>query len=70
MGIWQKRLGSGARWWNTEIKVNPAHVHEQMGHPVHPFHQVTAYTEVEVFVDEKVRRRTKTRADQKSLYPL
>ena len=22
MGIWQKRLGSWARWWNTDIKVN------------------------------------------------
>ena len=34
MGIWQKRLGSRARWWNTQIKVNPTQVHEQMGHPV------------------------------------
>ena len=28
MGIWQKRLGSWARWWNTEIKVNPTQVYE------------------------------------------
>ena len=25
---------SWAKWWNTQIKVNPTHVHEQMGHPV------------------------------------
>ena len=31
MGIWQKPLVS---WWNTQIKVNPSHVHEEMGHPV------------------------------------
>ena len=30
-GIWQKRLGSWARWWNTEIKVNPTQVYEHMG---------------------------------------
>ena len=39
MGIWQKRLGNWARWWNTErpislrngpqITIN--HIHEQMG---------------------------------------
>ena len=29
MGIWQKRLGIWARWWNTEIQVN-----EDMGRPV------------------------------------
>ena len=23
MGIWQKRLGSWAKWWNAQIKVNP-----------------------------------------------
>ena len=34
MGIWQKWLGSWARWWNTQIKVNPTKVHEQMGHTV------------------------------------
>ena len=34
MGIWQKRLGNRARWWNTGIKVHPTQVHEQMGHPV------------------------------------
>ena len=34
MGIWQKRLGSWASWWNTEIKVNPTQVYEDMGHPV------------------------------------
>ena len=34
VGIWQKRLGSWARWWNTEIKVNPTQVYEHMGHPV------------------------------------
>ena len=26
MGIWQKRLGSWERWWDTEIKVNPTQV--------------------------------------------
>ena len=35
MGIWQKWLGSWARWRNTQIKVNQTQVHEQMGHPVH-----------------------------------
>ena len=34
MGIWQKGLGSYAIWWNTEIKVSPTQVYEQMGHPV------------------------------------
>ena len=36
MGIWQKWLGSWARWWNTQIIVNPTQVHEQIqtGHPV------------------------------------
>ena len=34
MGIWQKRLGSWARLWNTEIKVNPTQVYEHMGRPV------------------------------------
>ena len=34
MGIWQKRLGSWARWWNIEIKVNPTTVYEDMCHPV------------------------------------
>ena len=34
MGIWQKRLGSWARWWNTEIKVNPTQVSAHLGHPV------------------------------------
>ena len=29
MGIWQKRLGIWARWWNTQIKVNPTLVHQQ-----------------------------------------
>ena len=31
MGIWQKRLGSWARWWITEMKVNPTQVYEHMG---------------------------------------
>ena len=31
MGIWQNRLGSMARWWNAEIKVNPTQVYETMG---------------------------------------
>ena len=31
MGIWQKRIGI---WANTQIKVNPTQVYEQMGHPV------------------------------------
>ena len=34
MGIWQKRLGSWVRWWNTEIKVSPTHVSAHLGHPV------------------------------------
>ena len=34
MGIWQKRLGSWARWGNTEIQVNPTQVYEDMGRPV------------------------------------
>ena len=35
MGIWQKRLGSWAGWWNTQIKVNPTQIHEQMGRPIY-----------------------------------
>ena len=34
MGIWQKGLGCWARWWKTQIKVNPTQVPEQMNHPV------------------------------------
>ena len=34
MGVWQKRLGSWARWWNSQIQVNPTQVRDQMGHPV------------------------------------
>ena len=34
MGVWRKLLAKCARWWNTEIKVNPSQVREQMGHPV------------------------------------
>ena len=34
VGILQKRMGSWARWWNMQIKVNPTPVHVQMGHPV------------------------------------
>ena len=34
MGIWQKRLGIWARWWNTEIQVNPTQVSAHLGHPV------------------------------------
>ena len=34
MGIWQKRLSSWARWWHTEIKVNPTKVSADLGHPV------------------------------------
>ena len=34
MGIWQKRLGSWARWWNTEIKVNLTQVSAHLVHPV------------------------------------
>ena len=33
MGIWQKWLGSWARWWNTEIKVNPTQVSAHQGTP-------------------------------------
>ena len=32
MGMWRKRLGSWARWWNTQV--NPTQVYEQMNHPV------------------------------------
>ena len=41
MGIWKKRLGSWARWWNTEIKVNPTQVSAHLGHPVE--HTVLAH---------------------------
>ena len=34
MGVWQKRLGSWARWWNSQIQVNRTQVRDQMGHPV------------------------------------
>ena len=34
MGIWLKSRGSRARWQNTQIKVNPTQVHEQIRHPV------------------------------------
>ena len=34
MGTWQKRLGRWARRQNTQIKVNPTQVHDQMNHPV------------------------------------
>ena len=33
--IGQKWQCSWARWWNTQIKVNPTQVHEKMNHPVH-----------------------------------
>ena len=35
LGIWQKRLDSWVRWWNTQIKVNPTQAHEQMGQPAY-----------------------------------
>ena len=38
MGVWQKRLGSWARWSNIQIKVNRTQVHEQMGNPVQKPH--------------------------------
>ena len=34
MGVWQKRLGSWARRWNSQIQVNRTQVCDQMGHPV------------------------------------
>ena len=34
MWIRQNRLCSWVRWWNTDIKVNPTQVSEQMNHPV------------------------------------
>ena len=38
MGIWQKRLGSWARWWNKEIiLVNPNQVSAYLGHPVEDY---------------------------------
>ena len=36
LGIWQNRLGSWARLWNTQIKVNPTKVLGQLNHPVEP----------------------------------
>ena len=30
MGIWQKWLCSWAKWWNTQIKINPTQVLGQM----------------------------------------
>ena len=33
MVIWQNRLGSWARWWNTEIKVKPTQVYKDLGGP-------------------------------------
>ena len=35
MEICTEGLGSWARWRNTQIKVNPTQVHEQMGYPVY-----------------------------------
>ena len=34
MGMWQKWLGSWARWWNKGIKVNPTQVSAHLGLPV------------------------------------
>ena len=34
MGVWQKRLGSWARWWNSQIQVNRTQVLDQIGHPL------------------------------------
>ena len=34
MEIGQKWLGSQARWWNTQIKVNQTQVYDHMGCPV------------------------------------
>ena len=34
MGVWQNRLGSWARWGNSQIQVNRTQVRDQMGHPV------------------------------------
>ena len=34
MGVWQKRLGIWARWWNSQIQVKRTQVRDQMGHPV------------------------------------
>ena len=39
VGIWQTRLGSWTRWWNTLIKVNPTKVHEGRPRPVYYQHQ-------------------------------
>ena len=33
MGVWQKQLGSWARWWRTEIKVNPTPGLSSLGTP-------------------------------------
>ena len=38
LGIWQKRLCSWARWWNTQIKVNPTQFYQHMGRPVEMFY--------------------------------
>ena len=34
MGIWQVWLGSLARWWNIQIKVNTTQVHDHQIYPV------------------------------------
>ena len=34
MVIWQKWLASWARHCNTHTKINPIHVHKQVGHSV------------------------------------
>ena len=35
LGWWGFCRSSWTSWWNTQIKVNPTQVHEQMGHPVY-----------------------------------
>ena len=61
--IWQKRLGSWTRWWNTRIQVNPTKVPDQMRHPVYIAKKasilVTYYSQLPLLVKEyfyEVRR--------------
>ena len=65
MGIWQKRQGSWARWWNTQSKVNPTQIHEQMGHPVDPSFPVYDEHGVHV-VDEVGEAETHVVADERA----
>ena len=47
MVIWQMWLGSWARWRNSQVKVNPTKVYNQLGHPLYNF------TCTWIFIDNK-----------------